>query len=232
MNCLYLFCPSVRLSPCSPISFSTSSVFLSTLFPSVSFFFASLLPRNFPLRTFCILSSQCFHLLWFPSLTSHLLSILLSFCLSPSQFCFYFYSRWLLESSPSVAYREKEAHLAESGIDSSEIFVNQQITWLQFLSGTAVATVWWVRNMIQPHLRSRENTLRLNRSVTVKARLWCFQQMSGYISLLYKTFIIHVLFLSVCKTDIKNKRAYRPLFSVSATGYCRDVFYICKIKCV
>lgn len=101
------------------------------------------------------------------SFPSHLLLSIyhLSFFLSQSQFCSsgISYPRWLLESSHSVAYREKEAavHLPASGIHSAELFVKQQITWLQLLSGTAVNSVLRVRNMIQTHLCSKDDTLRL-----------------------------------------------------------------------
>lgn len=88
------------------------------------------------------------------SIASHLLLSVYnrSFFLSQSQLCSSgaSYPRWLLESSQSVAYREKEAavHLPARGIHSAELFVKQQITWLQLLSGTAVNSVLRVRNMI------------------------------------------------------------------------------------
>lgn len=61
---------------------------------------------------------------------------------------------------PSHAERKQaSAHLAESGTHLTEIFVKQQITWLRLLQGAAVA-VWRIRNIPQPHLRSRADTLQ------------------------------------------------------------------------
>lgn len=54
--------------------------------------------------------------------------------------------------------KQASAHLAESGTHLTEIFVKQQITWLRLLQGAAVA-VWRIRNIPQPHLRSRADTL-------------------------------------------------------------------------
>lgn len=149
------------LSPCHPVSHKHTFSHPLCLFLLHFSFLSSCASKSPHIYS---LNSLNYYFLWLPP-TACFLSPLALF-LSQSEFCSSGASqpRWLLESCPSVAYRKKEAaaHLPASGIHSAELFVKQQITWLQLPAGTAVDSVLRIRNMIQPHFWSRYYILRLN----------------------------------------------------------------------
>lgn len=120
-----------------------------SLMPSLIVFF---------IINFCLISSCWLH----PLLHCH--SFFPSRSLKYSSFDIFCHPRWLVESSPSVAYRENKGdcnRLNGNICKATDYMIRDPLRH----SGNFV---WKIRNMIQLHLWSNKDQLRLKRGINIK----------------------------------------------------------------